>query len=94
MMSGDGVEQRSAVEQASIPTAMLNGSQDPLLRISYLDSLKYSNLWEGKCHVIVGAGHSPFWQTPETFNLIMHRFMTDISIRRAPAPETEVARRA
>lgn len=96
IMRGDGADQKRTVEESPIPLAMVNGADEPITRLGYVASLKYKNLWEGRCHTIAGAGHAPFWQTPNTFNALLHRFVEDISVReRAPeiAPE-EVARTA
>jgi pimeloyl-ACP methyl ester carboxylesterase len=75
MMLGDGVDQRRAVEDAAVPVAIINGADDPFVRLSYIAGLSYASLWDDRCHVIAGAGHTPFWQTPEIFNPLFHRFV-------------------
>lgn len=74
MMSDDGADQRRVVEDAAFPVAMVNGSEDPFIRLSYLDTLNYGTLWE-QTKVIDGAGHSPFWERADAFNPILARFV-------------------
>lgn len=92
MMRGDGVDQKRTVEAAAIPVAFVNGSEEPMARLSYIESLTVPTLWEGRCHTIAGAGHSPFWQAPERFNVLLHRFLTSVAIGvQAPVAPVEVA---
>jgi pimeloyl-ACP methyl ester carboxylesterase len=83
MMRGDGADQRRTVETASVPVAIVNGSGDPITRASYLASLETASLWEGKTHTVSGAGHAPFWETPNVFNGLLHRFLEHVALREA-----------
>lgn len=76
--SGAGVDQRGVVEKLPIPLAVVNGSEDPFVNLGYLDTLKYANLWEGRCHRLPGLKHAPFWEAPDMFNPILERFLHDI----------------
>jgi pimeloyl-ACP methyl ester carboxylesterase len=82
VMRGEGVDQKQTVEHASIPIAMVNGADEPMARLSYIDKLEYRTLWEGEGHVIPGAGHAPFWHAPEQFNMLLHRFMVSVELGR------------
>lgn len=73
--------QRQTVERSSIPLAMINGRNDPVLRLSYLKTLRYGNLWEGQQHVIEGAGHTPFLSHPNSFNVLLNRFASEMALR-------------
>jgi pimeloyl-ACP methyl ester carboxylesterase len=75
MMLGEGVDQKRVVENAAVPIAFVNGADDPFVRLNYIAGLSYASLWDGRCHVIAGAGHTPFWQTPESFNPLFYRFV-------------------
>lgn len=91
------LDQRSAVLHAGVPVAMINGAADPLVKLSYLDTLDIPMLWEGRGHAIPGAAHAPFRQAPQQFNVHLHRFATDIAVRelsRHDSVEAEIARRA
>ncbi|MBA1141863.1 alpha/beta fold hydrolase [Mesorhizobium neociceri] len=73
MFAGGGADQKQVVEHASFPVAVINGEHDPLVRLSYFETVAYASLWE-QCHVISGAGHAPFWEQPELFNPLLSRF--------------------
>lgn len=81
MMRGDGGDQRRAVENAPVPVAIVNGADDPFVRLNYLAGLSYASLWDQRCHVIEGAGHAPFWQAPEIFNPLFNRFVRSVMAR-------------
>jgi pimeloyl-ACP methyl ester carboxylesterase len=77
MLRGDGADQKRTVENANIPIAMINGADEPLVRLAYVAGLSYKSLWRGRCHVIEGAGHAPFWEKPDVFNLLFFSFVRD-----------------
>jgi pimeloyl-ACP methyl ester carboxylesterase len=77
MMRGAGIDQKRTVESSSVPVALVNGAEEPFVRLSYLETLAIANLWEARPHVIAGAGHAPFWQKPDTFNDLLIRFLAD-----------------
>ncbi len=85
---GEGVDQRAFIEKATIPIAILNGEHDPFVRRSYLEHLKFANLWRGRCHLVPGTGHSPFWHAPDIFNPVLGAFMRDLESGEALAPAT------
>lgn len=77
--AGAGVDERWLVENLSVPLAVVNGADDPFVNLDYIDSLAYANLWEGRCIRMIGAGHAPFWQTPDAFNPVFARFLRRLS---------------
>jgi pimeloyl-ACP methyl ester carboxylesterase len=77
MMRAAGHDQRYVVEHSSAPIAVVNGSNEPFGRADYVKSLAYRNLWEGRCHVLHGAGHAPFAEMADEFNAIFGRFLAD-----------------
>lgn len=79
LQRGDGADQRHAVENASVPVALVNGVDDPFVRLNYMNGLNVPLLFEGHPQVIQGAGHSPFWQQPEAFNPIFDRFLDAVA---------------
>jgi pimeloyl-ACP methyl ester carboxylesterase len=81
MMRGDGLDQRRAVENATIPIALVNGGDDPFIRLNYLSGLSFPCLWDHRSYVIEGAGHAPFWQTPDVFNPLFYRFVRTVLAR-------------
>jgi pimeloyl-ACP methyl ester carboxylesterase len=68
---------------------MVNGADDPVVRLSFINGLDYANLWEGRCHTLARAGHAPFRDAPETFNQLFHRFLMDLTVTRARPGEVE-----
>jgi len=76
------VDQRLAVAESSIPIAVINGADDPLIRLDYVESLDYGNLWDGRCHRLPGAGHAAFWHTADEFNILLQRFLGDVQHER------------
>jgi pimeloyl-ACP methyl ester carboxylesterase len=77
--AGAGVDQRLIVESSPVPLAVVNGGADRFVNLDYFDSVAYANLWEGRCHRLSGLGHAPFWESPGEFNLILERFLRDIT---------------
>lgn len=86
IMRGDGAEQKRTVETAPVPVAMIDGEHDPLVRLSYIASLDYTNLWDGRTHVIEGAGHAAFRDAAARFNTLLQRFAADADTWRVPIP--------
>jgi len=82
--AGLGVDQRQVVETSPVPLAVVNGGDDRFVKLDYLDTLAYANLWEGRCHRLAGLGHAPFWEGPGDFDPILERFLQDVENGRAP----------
>jgi pimeloyl-ACP methyl ester carboxylesterase len=87
MMRGEGVNQRRAVEEASIPIAIVNGEHDPLIRHSYVSGLHIPNLWDDRVHIMYDAGHAAFRDNPERFNALLLRFAAHVDAWREPVHE-------
>ncbi|TIS56761.1 alpha/beta hydrolase [Mesorhizobium sp.] len=90
LISGKGADQKQVVEQATFPVAIVNGENDPFVRLSYFETLAYGSLWE-HCHVVPDTGHAPFWERPDLFNPLLSRFAETVAIQSAKA--TTLARR-
>lgn len=73
------IDQRRVAETLAVPLAVVNGDEDPIVDLDYIDSLGYASLWDGRCHRLAGLGHAPFWQAPEVFNPLLGRFLRDIA---------------
>jgi pimeloyl-ACP methyl ester carboxylesterase len=85
MFAGKGADQKQVVEHAPFPVAVINGEHDPLVRLSYFETVAYASLWE-QCHVVLGAGHAPFWEQPELFNPLLSRFAEAVVKQSAARP--------
>jgi pimeloyl-ACP methyl ester carboxylesterase len=75
---GDWSDQKLAVEHAAVPIAIVNGANEPIARLSYVNSLAYNTLWQGQCHVIPYAGHAPFLEAFRAFNPLLDQFVDDV----------------
>jgi pimeloyl-ACP methyl ester carboxylesterase len=62
---------------------VVNGGADPFVKLDYVDSVAYANLWEGRCHRLTGLGHAPFWEAPRDFDPVLERFLRDVEAGRA-----------
>ncbi len=87
---GDGTDQRRTVESASIPIAVINGAEDPVIQLDYFDTVALRNLWSGKVHRLPEAGHAPFWQKPHTFNDLFEHFLLSVKSHEKQAPSTKL----
>jgi pimeloyl-ACP methyl ester carboxylesterase len=83
MMRGACADQRGVVEAATMPVAIVNGANERIAKLGYLNSLSYGDLWDGTCHLVEGAAHSPFWQQPAAFNALLERFVGDVAMTAA-----------
>ncbi|MCF6406865.1 alpha/beta hydrolase [Chitinophaga filiformis] len=72
---GLGADQRRTVENSKVPLAVVNGAEDNIVNLDYIDTVDYANLWEGHCYRLPGLGHASFWEGPDQFNPILERFL-------------------
>ena len=78
---GAGVNQRAMLALTNTSTAIVNGEDDRIVNLDYVDSVPYANLWRGKCYRIPGATHSPFWEVPDIVNRLLADFLRDLAGR-------------
>jgi len=79
-LKGRGVDQRRLVESDDTRLCVMHGEKDPFVRLDYLMSLDYRNLWTDRVHIFSGAGHAPHWQYPVKFNEVICAFLSEKSI--------------
>ncbi len=80
LLSGGISDQKRLAASSPVPLALINGDLDPILRVRYLKTLRYANLWEQRSHAILDAGHAPFLSRPDRFNEILHRFASEMAV--------------
>jgi pimeloyl-ACP methyl ester carboxylesterase len=80
--AGEGADQRLIVEGSPVPLAVVNGGADRLVNLDYFNTVANANLWEARCHRLIGLGHAPFWEAPRDFNLVLERFLNDVEAGR------------
>lgn len=71
--AGQGVDQVGVVEgeasrgEDGVVFSVVNGVEDPLINLDYLDRLPWGRLVGGECVRMEGLGHAPFWEGVERF---------------------------
>ena len=79
VMRGEGADQRALVENDPRSLAIVNGADEAMVNNEYIRQLAYQNLWDDTVHLIPGAGHAPFWESPEKFDALFVRFLTSLA---------------
>ncbi len=82
-IAGKGSDQRRLAETAAVPLAIVNGENDPVINLEYIDGLQLANVWEGEPIKISGAGHGIHRERSDEFNAILLRFIQFIRERSA-----------
>lgn len=77
--AGVGADQRRIVETSNVPLAIVNGGDEPFVNNEFVKSVDYANLWDGRVHILDGAGHAPFWEAPGHFDPIFARFLAEVT---------------
>jgi pimeloyl-ACP methyl ester carboxylesterase len=72
-------DQRKIVGETKVPTAVVNGANEPYINLEFVKSVEYGNLWGGECIEMKGFLHAPFWAKPEEFQVILEKFIEDVS---------------
>lgn len=75
----EGANQAEIVKGRTPPIAVVNGADEPFVNVDYLDTIPFSNLWEGRTIKLEKSGHAPFWDSPDRFNPILERFLKSLS---------------
>ena len=83
LAAGTGTDKRKngleTIANMTVPLAVVHGAEDQLINIDYIRSVKMPTLWRGDVQVIEGAGHSPQWEQPDSFNALLAEFVTDVT---------------
>jgi pimeloyl-ACP methyl ester carboxylesterase len=87
IFDGRTADQQTLAETTSVPLAIVNGAEDPIVNLNYVNGLTYASLWEKHCFVLRGEGHAPFLTSPHIFNPILGRFIKDTAKKAALRPK-------
>ena len=71
--------QKQVIATSDIPIAVFQGGKDAFMSLDYLEKLKWNNLWQNKIIPISNAGHAPFWEKQNYYNVLLSAFMKDIT---------------
>lgn len=74
VMGNPDNDQRTGVETSGTPVCLLHGRRDPIVRMSYMQSLSGPGLFEGHTIIFNESGHAPFLDAQERFNRLLRRF--------------------
>ncbi|TGR72417.1 alpha/beta hydrolase [bacterium M00.F.Ca.ET.194.01.1.1] len=89
-LRGEGSNQRRTAETSPVPLAVVNGENDPVINLDYIDSLHFANIWGGEPIRVKGAGHAVHWEQATRFNELLLRFEDFVNGGRILAQEAEV----
>ncbi|MDX3925908.1 MAG: alpha/beta hydrolase [Shinella sp.] len=78
VLAGTQIDQREFVAKSNVPIAIVNGADDPVINLDYIDSLTYCNLWTHRPLRLAGAGHGPHWQQHPIFNEMLQSFLASL----------------
>ncbi len=78
-LAGTHPDQRSLVESSPVPLAIVNGADDPVINLDYIDSLTFGNLWNRGAVRLENAGHGLHWQRHREFNVLLDGFLTSVA---------------
>jgi pimeloyl-ACP methyl ester carboxylesterase len=78
-MAGRGGDHAEIVAGTKVPTAVINGADDPFINNDFVRAAVYGNLWRNEVMLLDGLSHAPFWQAPEIFNALLAGFLSDLT---------------
>lgn len=74
---GGYLDEVEIVQKLQKPLAIVQGEEEQLVSLPYLQSLSIPKLWRGAVQVIKDAGHAPQWEQSESFNSLLAAFIVD-----------------
>jgi pimeloyl-ACP methyl ester carboxylesterase len=66
------------VRHLKIPLAIVQGSEEQIVDLGYLQRLPAPTLWRGQVQLVEGAGHAPQWEKAEAFDRIVDEFASSV----------------
>ena len=78
VQAGRFADEVEIVRDLKIPLAIVQGSDEQLVDLGYLQRLPAPTLWRGQVQVIEGAGHATQWEQPEAFDKILDEFASSL----------------
>jgi pimeloyl-ACP methyl ester carboxylesterase len=77
-VAGQGGDQAEILANTNVPTAVINGADEPFINNDFIVAAAYGNLWRGQVQLLDGLGHAPFWQAPVAYNGLLQSFVDDM----------------
>lgn len=79
LANGELKNELDILNDINIPTAIIQGSDDPFVNLKYLSNLAITNLWHGKVHLLPECGHSPHVECSDAFDDLLEKFVNDVN---------------
>jgi pimeloyl-ACP methyl ester carboxylesterase len=76
--SGRFADEVEIVRHLKIPLAIVQGGEEQIVDLGYLQRLPAPTLWRGQVQVIEGAGHATQWEQAEAFDRIVDEFASTL----------------
>ena len=76
--AGRFADEVEIVRNLKIPLAIVQGAEEQIVDLGYLQRLAAPTLWRGQVQVIEGAGHAPQWEQAAAFNKIVDEFASSL----------------
>jgi pimeloyl-ACP methyl ester carboxylesterase len=78
VQAGRFVDEVEIVRNLKIPLAIVQGGEEQIVDLGYLQRLPAPTLWRGQVQVIEGAGHATQWEKAESFDKIVDEFASSL----------------
>lgn len=76
--AGRFADEVEIVRNLKIPLAIVQGGEEQIVDLGYLQRLPAPTLWRGQVHVIESAGHATQWEKSEAFDKILDEFASSL----------------
>lgn len=71
-------DETAIVRDLKIPLAIVQGAEEQIVDLGYLQRLSAPTLWRGEVQVIDHSGHTPQWEQPEGFEKLLDAFASSL----------------
>jgi pimeloyl-ACP methyl ester carboxylesterase len=78
VQAGRFADEVEIVRNLKIPLAIVQGGEEQIVDLGYLQRLPAPTLWRGQVQVIEGAGHAAQWEEAEAFDKIVDEFASSL----------------
>jgi pimeloyl-ACP methyl ester carboxylesterase len=75
--TGNYKDELQVVQNLSVPLAVVEGEQEQLTSIAYLQSITIPTSWHNRVWVIPNAGHMAQWENADYFNALLAAFVIE-----------------
>lgn len=78
LFTGQYLDQTQIVANMTQPLAIVQGAEEQVANLDYMQTLSYSTLWRNEIQVVPAAGHATHYERPFLFNRLMRQFYLDV----------------